>query len=164
MDKAVGWHVPALPITVSINACKYKQTMIHAREDYMRIQDPENKIGQDEPVFLLRGQDVLAPGLLMKWAEELISRGGDKRLAKSVVSHALKMIEWQEEHGSKLPDLEPRRTGQDTLTSTNSIDRLYFPSYAEAIEWINENRVRIITLASVGPLAGESVVLVFELK
>lgn len=27
--------------------------MLHARKDYMRIQDPENKIPQDEPVFLL---------------------------------------------------------------------------------------------------------------
>ncbi len=35
--------------------------MIHASEKYSRIQDPENKIGQDEPVFLLRAQDILAP-------------------------------------------------------------------------------------------------------
>lgn len=138
--------------------------MIHAREDYMRIQDPENKIPADEPVFLLRGQDVLAPGILMKWATELIIRGGDKKMAKMVTDHALKMIEWQEEHGSKLPDLEPRRTGQDTLTSINSIDMLYFPSYAEAVKWINENRVRVITLASIGSRSGESVILVFELK
>lgn len=29
--------------------------MIHARDDYNRIQDPENKIGKDEPVLLIRG-------------------------------------------------------------------------------------------------------------
>jgi len=45
--------------------------MKHAREDYNRIQDPDEKIPDNEPVFLLRGQDVLAPNLLrevvVKW-------------------------------------------------------------------------------------------------
>ena len=46
--------------------------MRHAREDYNnRIVDLENKIPKDEPVFLLRGQDVLAPGLLLEWAKQL---------------------------------------------------------------------------------------------
>lgn len=34
--------------------------MKHAREDYNRIQDPAGLIPEDEPVFLLRGQDRLA--------------------------------------------------------------------------------------------------------
>ncbi len=34
--------------------------MIHARQDYNRIQDPANLIPVDEPVFLLRGQVLLA--------------------------------------------------------------------------------------------------------
>jgi len=34
--------------------------MIHARTDYDRIQDPAKLIPDDEPVFLLRGQDKLA--------------------------------------------------------------------------------------------------------
>lgn len=34
--------------------------MIHARDDYNRIQDPAGKIPADEPVFLLRAQDALA--------------------------------------------------------------------------------------------------------
>lgn len=34
--------------------------MLHAREDYNRIQDPANKIPGDEPVVLLRAQDKLA--------------------------------------------------------------------------------------------------------
>lgn len=32
--------------------------MIHARPDYNRIQDPENKIPEDEPVFLLRAKTL----------------------------------------------------------------------------------------------------------
>jgi hypothetical protein len=34
--------------------------MIHARDDYNRIQDPMNKIPLLEPVFLLRAQDLFA--------------------------------------------------------------------------------------------------------
>ena len=34
--------------------------MLHARPDYNRIQDPAGLIPEDEPVFLLRGQDQLA--------------------------------------------------------------------------------------------------------
>lgn len=41
--------------------------MIHARNDYQRIQDPENKIPVDEPVFLLRAQDKTAPAVLREW-------------------------------------------------------------------------------------------------
>ena len=36
--------------------------MIHARDDYNRIQDPAGKIPADEPVFLLRAQDELGIG------------------------------------------------------------------------------------------------------
>lgn len=81
--------------------------MIHAREDYNRIQDPENKIPKDEPVFLLRGQDVLAPKVLMVWATQLITRGGDKELAQAAVNHAVKMVDWREKHIGKLPDKRP---------------------------------------------------------
>ena len=34
--------------------------MKHARSDYDRIQDPDGKIPANEPVFLIRGQDVCA--------------------------------------------------------------------------------------------------------
>jgi len=79
--------------------------MKHAREDYNRFQDPENKIPENEPVFLLRGQDDLAPGLLRRWAEEYLERGGDEKMARAVQGHAVKMVNWQHEFGSKLPDL-----------------------------------------------------------
>ncbi len=79
--------------------------MLHARKDYDRIQDPEGLIPEDEPVFLLRAKDILAPGILIHWASELVIRGGDKEMASIVVKHAKKMIDWQEEHGCKLPDL-----------------------------------------------------------
>ena len=42
--------------------------MIHARDDYNRIQDPAGLIPADEPVFLLRGQDPAAPNTVDRWA------------------------------------------------------------------------------------------------
>ena len=43
--------------------------MLHARPDYARIQDPANKIPDNEPVFLLRAQDITAEGTLRSWIE-----------------------------------------------------------------------------------------------
>lgn len=79
--------------------------MIHARKDYDHIQDPSGKIAADEPVFLLRAKDSLAPGILLKWANELIVQGGDKKMARMVAVHAADMIFWQMKNGCKLPDL-----------------------------------------------------------
>lgn len=80
--------------------------MIHAREDYnRRIQDSENIIPADEPVFLLRGQDALAPSLVLDWASRMRSLGGDPNMADLARVQAQKMIAWQDEHGVKAPDL-----------------------------------------------------------
>ncbi|GJQ61074.1 MAG: hypothetical protein SCALA702_01270 [Melioribacteraceae bacterium] len=79
--------------------------MKHAREDYSRIQDPKNIIPEDEPVFLLRGQDKFAPELLHRWAGKLRLSGGDPKMAKLVEEHAQSMIEWQKNKVSKMPDL-----------------------------------------------------------
>lgn len=44
--------------------------MIHARNDYQsRIQDSENKIPADEPVFLLRAQDTTAAAVIRYWVK-----------------------------------------------------------------------------------------------
>lgn len=79
--------------------------MLHAREDYNRIQDPENKIDADEPVFLLRAQDLSAPSTLRYWAELNISKGGDSALSDKARAHAKAMERWQAEHLSKPADL-----------------------------------------------------------
>ena len=79
--------------------------MLHARKDYDRIQDPENKIPEDEPVFLLRGQDLFAPPLLLRWAAELRLSGGDPKMARMVEDHAQLMLDWQMTTASKVPDL-----------------------------------------------------------
>lgn len=79
--------------------------MKHAREDYNRIQDPEKRIGEDEPVFLLRAQDVSAPATLSFWAEENLCNGGDPALSALAKEHADAMTAWQEANGVKPADL-----------------------------------------------------------
>ncbi len=79
--------------------------MKHARSDYDRIQDPENLIPEDEPVFLIRGQDTNAPLILKIYAAIAGHNGADRDLTFLVYEHSLKMERWQQEHGKKIPDL-----------------------------------------------------------
>lgn len=68
--------------------------MLHARKDYNRIQDPENKIPEDEPVFLLRAQDQVAADVVRIWAVLHRSKGGDEAIATMAENWALLMDEW----------------------------------------------------------------------
>jgi hypothetical protein len=79
--------------------------MRHLRTDYDPIQDPRpSGIGEGEPVFLLRAKDELAPTTVHRWATLLEERGGDSELVEAARDWADAMYEWQERHGSKLPD------------------------------------------------------------
>ena len=79
--------------------------MKHTRPDYNRIQDPADKIPEDEPVFLLRGQDVLAPSLVKDWAIRLLAAGGDIKMAAMALEQSELMREWQRTQNKKMPDL-----------------------------------------------------------
>jgi hypothetical protein len=74
--------------------------MRHAREDYNRIQDPENKIPADEPVFLLRAQDPFAAEAVRLYAHLLAANarngsvGADVAFSSLALRHAAKMEEW----------------------------------------------------------------------
>lgn len=80
--------------------------MLHCRSDYNRIQDPANLIGKDEPVFLLRGQDITAPHIVRLWASaQRQNPKVDPMLIFSVESFALIMEAWQCENITKWADL-----------------------------------------------------------
>lgn len=76
--------------------------MIHARADYNRIQDPAGLIPDDEPVFLLRGQDALAAKHVRDWAEHAELRGASPEIVKAARDQADRMDAWPKK---KLPDL-----------------------------------------------------------
>lgn len=82
--------------------------MKHARQDYAPIQDPRGLIPEDEPVFLIRAQDVTAPFVVEEWARRAEMHGADRGMVKSALNQALKMREWQREHGVKIPDVPIR--------------------------------------------------------
>ena len=79
--------------------------MIHARPDYNRIQDPEGKIGIQEPVFLIRAKDKAAPAAVHAWAELTKIAGGDQKMVDIAHDHACAMETWQEKNGCKVADL-----------------------------------------------------------
>jgi len=79
--------------------------MLHARKDYAHIQDDTGKIAKDEPVFLLRAKDALAPDTLRFWAGLLLDQNGDSVAYKAAMKQAELMEDWQEENESKLPDM-----------------------------------------------------------
>ena len=92
--------------------------MQHLRADYNeRIQDNANVIPADEPVFLLRGQDIFAPALILDWAKQLRLAGGDPEHARKVEDWAQEMINWQKANPDKmlakgrlrLPDMPKER-------------------------------------------------------
>lgn len=80
--------------------------MKHMRSDYNeRIQDSANLIPEDEPVFLLRAQDMWAPAAVDNWADLLALDGGDIATVKQAKECAKEMRKWQKKHGSKSPDM-----------------------------------------------------------
>lgn len=82
--------------------------MRHARLDYNdRIQDSAGLIPDDEPVLLIRGQDRAAVAAALAWAHTHDVLGGDPALSKAVKLHAKRMIDWQDQHGSKIADAPP---------------------------------------------------------
>jgi hypothetical protein len=77
--------------------------MIHARDDYKRLRnDPEGRIPDKEPVFLLRGQDLLAAAAVRFWADLAETNGVDPIMVAQARQQAKRMSKW---HTHKLPDL-----------------------------------------------------------
>lgn len=93
--------------------------MKHARADYDHIQDPSGKIPEDEPVFLLRGQDVLAPALLDRYASKLSAVSADREFVVGVSEQADAMRAWQDAHGSKVAD-RPAMLAEDDGPETGT--------------------------------------------
>ena len=83
--------------------------MKHARQDYDRIQDPAGKIPEDEPVFLIRGQDRAGPATVRFWASEATRAGARPDIVQRALQWADEMEKWQLAHGNKVPDMPTYR-------------------------------------------------------
>lgn len=80
--------------------------MVHARDDYNRFQDPENKIGEDEPVMLFRAQDRHFIKVL-KYYQDLLETSNNYGVAEAVGKHIETAKVWRSKIGTvvKEPDL-----------------------------------------------------------
>ena len=59
----------------------------------------------DEPVFVLRAQDRIAPATVMAWAAQLDAiTGGPSPKSNGARAIAKRMEAWQLEHTAKTPD------------------------------------------------------------
>lgn len=79
--------------------------MQHPNNYMQHIQDPSGKIPLGEPVFLLRAQDKLAPETLLAWCSLANAAGVPADMVNQIIEHQEKMVAWQKEHGSKVPDM-----------------------------------------------------------
>ena len=59
------------------------------------------KAADDEPVFILRAQDIFASGLVEAWAHSLEERGGDLEKVREARRLAMLMRAWPRR---KVPD------------------------------------------------------------
>ena len=81
--------------------------MKHAREDYSNVQEittngTTRRIPEDEPVFLIRGQDAVGADTVRDWAERAEANGADPEIVRVAREHAAKMDAWP---NKKTPDL-----------------------------------------------------------
>jgi len=79
--------------------------MRHSREDYNDV-DLEQKIPGDEPVFLIRGQDVCAADAIEAWAGIAKDAGADAAIVENARTFAEDVRTWQRGNPDrvKVPD------------------------------------------------------------
>jgi len=78
----------------------------HARADYNdRIQDSAKLIPENEPVFLIRGQDQVSADAVRAWAHLHRNNGGSDRVYELAMQHADLMEDWQRTIKSKKADV-----------------------------------------------------------
>lgn len=79
--------------------------MKHAREDYNRIQDPAGLIPDDEPVFLLRAQDICSVATMDRWIEFAKLVGVEAPMIEAAYRQMERMKAWQLDRVVKTPDM-----------------------------------------------------------
>lgn len=76
--------------------------MKHAREDYNRFQDPENKIPEDEPVMLFRAQDKHFISVLEYYRNLVVEDDPGNPIVELVEAHIELARKWPVR---KVPDI-----------------------------------------------------------
>ncbi len=80
--------------------------MLHARSDYNeRFQDLAGIVPDDEPVFLIRGQDQVGHLAVRAYAHLHRVNGGSDQVYQAAMEHADRMEAWTKERKSKAADM-----------------------------------------------------------
>lgn len=74
---------------------------------YGRVTLERGTIADDEPVFVVRAQDALAPALLEHYASMCEQAGSPERHVRGVVSAAEGFRVWQRTHRTQTPVSAP---------------------------------------------------------
>jgi hypothetical protein len=61
-------------------------------------------VGEDEPVFIVRGMDIAAPATIEAWAEVALLYGAHPAIADQAGRWAERVREWQRRHGAHAPN------------------------------------------------------------
>ena len=73
----------------------------------LELSDPNsciNKADPQEPVFVLRGQDLTSPAFVLAWAELARVLGCNPEKVNEAILTAKKMKVWAEAKNGKFPD------------------------------------------------------------
>lgn len=70
-----------------------------ARDDALPTGLGFGLVGDDEPVFIVRGQDLAAPATIEAWAREALLHGAQASVADQAGRWAERVREWQRHHG-----------------------------------------------------------------
>lgn len=98
-----GTTLGNLPWCQQSQETERKQQLKHSRDDYNEtIQVGHDLIPDDEPVFLIRGQDVVSGDAVRHWAYLAEDVGADPKMVQMARAHAALMDQWP---NKKLPDL-----------------------------------------------------------
>jgi hypothetical protein len=62
------------------------------------------KAAADEPIFVLRAKDRVAPGAIRDWAHRATGTGAPDVKVREATDHAVLMERWQRDRGCKTPD------------------------------------------------------------
>ena len=68
---------------------------------YGRVTFERGNISENEPVFVLRAQDLLADGAILYYAKLVKESGGNMALVEAIMEVADKFCDWQTR---KMPD------------------------------------------------------------
>ena len=62
-------------------------------------------IGEDEPVFVVRGRDAAAPRTIEAWATIAVAYGAHPSVLDQARAWAARVRLWQQDHGHQVPAL-----------------------------------------------------------